>query len=192
MSSKPLAFLTILVALNHGSICSAATDLITLGESTLDIATDFTDLSYTQSGTTLILGGSFNAGQKLEADFLGAPYDWSSAPALALSLSSTNAPLVNLFVEFQTSAFATLAEFEVSAASAVSTPASVSMTLKSGSIANLTNVAALMLSWGGNSTETTPLTIHSIQSVPEPSTYALLALSGIALGTYMLRRHRSA
>lgn len=54
---------------------------------------------------------------------------------------------------------------------------------------NLANIEYLNFSWGGSSTGATPnISLNGIATVPEPSTYALMALGG--LGLFLAARHR--
>jgi hypothetical protein len=56
---------------------------------------------------------------------------------------------------------------------------------------DLANITYLNFSWGGSSTGTTPnISLNGIATVPEPSTYALMALGGLVL--FFAIRRRSA
>jgi hypothetical protein len=65
----------------------------------------------------------------------------------------------------------------------------IPLTLVSSS-ANLADVVGI--EFGLNGTSSTSMVATNISAVPEPSTYALLALGGLALGCYVLRNRRGA
>lgn len=186
-----------LLALVAGSYllqpCSqAAVDLTSLGTSNFTIDSVFTDVSATQSASATTMATPITAGTVLYGDF-PSTFNWSTAPALALSISSVTAPNISFFVDFLNPDASTAASFSGALDSVGASPTTVSLTLLSGSsIANLTTVKSMFFTWGGSSiTGDTAVTLHSVQSVPEPSTYALLALAGAALGAYRLRCRRA-
>ena len=191
---RSIAF-AILLAFSSISTSSAATDLVSLGTSSFTVDTVFSTALFSQTSTTLSLNVPFSNGQVLAGDLIsGAPFNWSLQPGLALSLSSSSSPGTTLFLEFQDALFNTLATFSVGTASVTSSPGTFNLSAAPGSsISSLTNVSALEFTWSGSgASPDTALTIHAIQSVPEPSTYALLVVSGLALGGYMIRRRRRA
>jgi hypothetical protein len=169
-----------------------AVDLASFGTSSFTIDSGFTSVTATQTATSLTMSTPIVLGTVLYGDF-GSTFNWSTAPELAFSFSSLAAPNISFFVDFLKSDASTAASFSGSLASVGSSPTTVALTLAPGSsIANLTNVKSVFFTWGGDSvTGDTAVTLHSVQSVPEPSTYALLALAGAALVVYRLRRRRA-
>jgi hypothetical protein len=187
-TSKIIPTLSIVLLLNLANATFAFTDLTTFGTSDFAVDTGFSDAPFSQSATTLSLNTPFSSGQILAGDFASA-FNWSSEPGFALVLSSIDAPNALLVVEFQNAAFVPLAVFNVGTGLMTATPTSFTLNPVSGSISALTQVAALEFKWNGSSLSgDTAVTVHALQSVPEPSTYALLTLVGVGLGGYVLRR----
>jgi hypothetical protein len=166
--------------------------------SLFEVEPAFTDTGYTQTASTLTLTAPFTGATTLFGAFgsVATPtsFDWSGEQVLALSLSAPIAPPVFLFVSFYGPDLSTLlAEAELDVSTVLSTPVSVSMDFTSGSIVDLNDVAAIYFKWGDTSSSNdNDLTIHSIQAVPEPSTWALLLLSAALCGGLVWRRHRLA
>jgi len=166
--------------------------------SLFEIEPTFTDAGYTQTANTLTLTAPFDGNTTLFGAFgsLATPFsfDWSGTQALALSLSAPTAPPVFLFVTFYAPDLATvLAEAELDVSTVLSTPASFALDFTTGDVADLNDVAAVYFKWGGDSASNdNDLTIHSIQAVPEPSTWALLLFGAALFGGLAWRRHRLA
>ena len=166
--------------------------------SLFEIEPTFTDAGYTQTANTLTLTAPFDGNTTLYGAFgsLATPFsfDWSGTQALALSLSAPTAPPVFLFVTFYAPDLATvLAEAELDVSTVLSTPASFALDFTTGDVADLNDVAAVYFKWGGDSVSNdNDLTIHSIQAVPEPSTWALLLFGAALFGGLAWRRHRLA
>jgi hypothetical protein len=166
--------------------------------SLFEIEPTFTDAGYTQTADTLTLTAPFDGNTTLYGAFgsLATPFsfDWSGTQALALSLSAPTAPPVFLFVSFYAPDLATLlAEAELDVSTVLSTPASFALDFTTGDVADLNDVAAVYFKWGGDSVSNdNDLTIHSIQAVPEPSTWALLLFGAALFGGLAWRRHRLA
>jgi len=166
--------------------------------SLFEIEPTFTDAGYTQTANTLTLTAPFDGNTTLFGAFgsLATPFsfDWSGTQALALSLSAPTAPPVFLFVTFYAPDLATvLAEAELDVSTVLSTPASFALDFTTGDVADLNDVAAVYFKWGGDSVSNdNDLTIHSIQAVPEPSTWALLLFGAALFGGLAWRRHRLA
>jgi hypothetical protein len=53
----------------------------------------------------------------------------------------------------------------------------------------LSDVVASQITWGGSGTAS--VRVEAVATVPEPSTYALLGLAGLALAGYTVRRRRA-
>jgi len=195
---KKLPYLLVITASLLTISAKAQVDLAFFGTNSTPFEVDggFTDTGYSQAATTLTFTIPFTAGQTLFGAFgsLASPtsFNWTNQPGLALVFSSTNAPNVFLNVDFYATDLATtLDSGTVALGSVGASPTAIE--IQGLALPSLDGVGALFFTWGGDSVSGDgAVTLHSIQSIPEPSTYALLALSGLALGGYALRRRRRA
>lgn len=173
-----------------------ATNLAFFGTNSTPFQIDggFTSASYSQGSSTLTLNVPFSGGQTLFGAFglPGSPvsFDWSGETELALSLSATVPPAVLLNLDFTASDLVTvLASAEVGVGGIGSTPTTVVMNFTSGDISALNDVAAIYFIWGGDSlTGDTAVTIHSIQAVPEPTTWAMIVAAAAVFALLGWRR----
>jgi hypothetical protein len=65
------------------------------------------------------------------------------------------------------------------------------LTFVSGTASDLRNVAYLQMGWDGSGSINAKVSQFAGTAVPEPSTYALLGLAGLALAGYAVRRRRA-
>lgn len=188
------------------ALSQTATNIGFLGTSSspfeVDTESGFTTASFTQGATTLTLTMPFSNGQTIFGAFgsMNAPLslDWSSNEKIAFSLSATVPTSASLAVDFYASDLATIlasASLPIGGMTPSATN-SVILQFSTGTIADLTDVGGLFMTWAGDSSTGPPadtaLTIHSIQAVPEPSTWALLFLGAALFGGLALRRRLAA
>jgi hypothetical protein len=104
-----------------------------------------------------------------------------------MSVTGTNPDLFFSLTLYDDS-FAPINTYGGSTFGLTSTPSLVSLTLDGPGTGNFSAVTGALLTWGGGGTINTTASEVVAIAVPEPSTYALLALGGLALGAYRLRR----
>jgi hypothetical protein len=198
---KYLPALLVAVGLTVSTSWSQTTTLATFGtDEPFVIDPEFGDLDYTQGAATITLNTPFAAGQIIFGAFGSLTpaeatiYDWSAVDELALSLSSIVPPQAFLTLDFVGPDLLTvIATASVPVGGISGTPSSVLLEFSSGSIGDLTEVGGLYFAWDGDSSEgETAVTVHSIQAVPEPSTWALLGLGAALLGVVVWRRRGTA
>lgn len=184
------------------ALSQTATNIGFLGTSSspfeVDTESGFTTAGFTQGATTLTLTMPFANGQTLFGAFgsLNVPLslDWSSYEDIAFSLSATVPTSASLGIDFYASDLATvLAKATLpNGGMAPSATNSIVLQFTEGTIADLTNVGGLFMTWAGDYSAGPPadsaITIHSIQAVPEPSTWALLSATALVFGLVVWRR----
>jgi hypothetical protein len=189
---KKHLLLVLVATLAFSSHLNAQIDLLSFGSPSFTVD-DGSTATYTQSSsgitmnTTPALGDTWynSAMTKLVAD-------WSSFPGfnIAMSVSGTNPGLPFSLTLYDTS-FASINEYQANTLSAGFSITQVPLLLTLPGNGNLSDVQYVQFSWGGGGSPVNT-TVTGITAVPEPSTYALLGLAGLALGGYAMRRRKRA
>ena len=152
-----------------------------------------------QTGSGFVYNGSVNLGDNVYGDFVSSPQNWSSQItggnvfSLLMSVSGTN-PDIPFSIEFFESGGNqdSIAIWEGLTVGLTSTLTYNNLSLLSTGTGDYSSVGSFTFTWNPGSAESINSTISTVAVVPEPSTYALLALSGLALGGYAMRRRRRA
>ena len=183
------------------ALCSFAQaqfiDLVSLGSPTFTIDTGNASGLYSQSGIGVTYSPSVALGDTLPGTF--SALDWSSntdlstSAYLKISFSGAN-PNLPMSLELFDSTLTSSIKYQGTTDPAASGSAApyFKFSLTSGPIPAgfLSSIGGAQITWDGDGTVNASL--QAIATVPEPSTYALLALGGLALGGYVVRRRRRA
>jgi hypothetical protein len=195
---KALLILVTTMTVAIAPIANAQTDLLSLSDPAAFggvVATTFTGLG-AQTSSGFVYNGTVNFGDNVFGQ-LASAQDWSSQVGpgivftLFMSVSGTN-PDIPFSLEFFDSAFASIDIWEGTTVGLTATPVYNNLSIITPGSGNYSDVGSFVLTWNGGGAETLNSTVSNIAVVPEPSTYALLALSGLALGGYAMRRRRRA
>jgi PEP-CTERM motif len=185
-------FAAILAAvLISASSASAQTDLLTLGTTTYTIDTGGSTGPYSQTTTTLVWNGTIAfADIAYNSNDLALNLDSIPDFTIKMSLLSGAAQTIAFNIQFADSLGGPLATYtaDTSLLTTIGQTVAVPLTL-SGLRGNLSAISFINITWDGASAGGYNADMKSI-AVPEPSTYALLALSGLAFGGYVVRRRR--
>jgi hypothetical protein len=195
---KALLILVTTMTVAIAPIANAQTDLLSLSDPAAFggvVATTFTGLG-AQTSSGFVYNGTVNFGDNVFGQ-LASAQDWSSQVGpgivftLFMSVSGTN-PDIPFSLEFFDSAFASIDIWEGTTVGLTATPVYNNLSIITPGSGNYSDVGSFVLTWNGGGAETLDSTVSNIAVVPEPSTYALLALSGLAFGGYVIRRRRRA
>jgi hypothetical protein len=148
---------------------------------------------YSQDGTGITLSGSPTLGDALyPSSMIKSVADWSSFPDFGIRMTLTGVnPNFSFTVEFSDASFASINQYQGTTAGLGASPTVVPLTLSSPGTGNLAGVEYVQFFWGGGGSAVNT-TMTEIVGVPEPSTYAMLAMSGLAFGGYIIRRRSRA
>jgi hypothetical protein len=119
---------------------------------------------------------------------------WSSNPnffGVRMSLTNAN-PNIAFSVLLQDSGGNDIATYSGSTVGLTTTPSVVALSLASAGSLVFTNIGFVNFTWGGNAGSVNTTVTEFVGVVPEPSTYALLAISAAAFGGYVIRRRKRA
>ena len=193
--------LCLLLAISANTSFGQNVELTKLGTAAFTPDGGSTTLSYTQTSTTLTFT-AFNQGNLenyLPGTFTAGILDWTTytnAPyvtfGLNMSVSGTN-PETDFTFDLIDSGFNTIASYSGGTTGLGGTLSLVELTQVAVGSGAFNDIAAVAFTWNGTMGSPNTVTVESVYAVvPEPSTYALLALSGLALGGYTIRRRRRA
>lgn len=168
-------------------------DLVSFGTADFSI-----DPLASTAGTQTASGITFSPislADTVGGSFISAPFNWSSFPAAtAFAVKISILSGANPSLPFSLSlvdASSNILNF-VGTTVGATTDSYVALTLNGTDPGNpivLQGVTAGQFTWDGGANPAN-VSVQTIAAVPEPSTYALLALAGVALGGYVARRRR--
>jgi hypothetical protein len=176
-------------------------DLADFGSGSFTVDPDSSTGSYSQGALGLTYSPSVALGDTLVGTYNSGPLDWSSYADLANTIylkvvftgANPSSPMV--LDIYNTGGAASLQYQGTSIPIGVVVGANyLPFALNSGytplQIAGvLSDVVASQITWGGSGSA--GVRVEGVATVPEPSTYALLGLAGLALAGYAVRRRRA-
>ena len=172
-------------------------DLADFGSGSFTVVADATTATYTQDALGLNFSPSVSLGDTLGGTWNSAPFNWSSYAGLAntiyLKVVFTGAnPASPMVLNIYNSDFSLNNQYEgTSVPTGVVIGANYLPFTLSGAFTSavLANVGGAQITWGGSGSA--GVRVEGVATVPEPSTYALLGLAGLALAGYTVRRRRA-
>jgi hypothetical protein len=172
-------------------------DLADFGSASYTVDPGSTTATYTQDALGLTFSPAVSLGDTLGGTWNSAPLNWSSYADLAntiyLKVVFTGAnPASPMVLNIYNSDFSLNNQYEGTSVpigvvvGANYLPFTLSGTFTS---AVLSDVGGAQITWGGSGSA--GVRVEGVATVPEPSTYALLGLAGLALAGYAVRRRRA-
>jgi hypothetical protein len=167
-------------------------DLINLGSTGIGALTT-QGSSWSQTTTATLTSGAVGGGDNFYNTDLFASQNWSTSQGLWIKSSVTTSanPAMAFTLQLFDSQFAEIAKYQGDTSSSVSDSGFSYLNLTAVGTPTLTGIRALQFTFDVASGTTAPImSLQSIATVPEPSTYALMALGGLAL--FFIARRRKA
>jgi len=191
MKNKLLLVLVATLALAPHLNASSGVDLVDFGSGNFVVDAGSTAV-YTQNllgitmNTTPALGDTwYNSSMTKLVD------NWSSYATLELVMSVTGVnPNLPFTLSLFDTSFESINEYQANTITAGLTLTSIPLAISAPGNGNLADVQYVQFIWGGGGSAINATTT-GIHGVPEPSTYALLGLAGLALAGYAVRRRRA-
>lgn len=192
MQATKKTILSLVFAVAAISSSLAQVDLVSLGSATFTVDGSATTAAYSQTGSGLVFNGTYALGDTLGGTF--AAQNWSNPTyttfGVVMSLTGIN-PDLPFSVQFYDSSFAVVNTYSGTTTGALSSTFQP-LTLAIPGTGVLSDVAGIQFTWDGGGAVNATAEKIAAQVIPEPSTYALLALGALALGGYAVRRRRRA
>jgi hypothetical protein len=167
-------------------------DLVSLGSSSYLIDAGVTTATYTQDASGTRFSPSVALGDTLGGAFISGPLDWSSyanlSSAIYLKIAFTGAnPLLPITLQLFNTDFSLSNTYSGTTAPIGESASYFKLDLVGASTPSvLAGAGGAQITWDGGATVNA--NVEGIATVPEPSTYALLSIVGLALGGYVVRR----
>jgi hypothetical protein len=173
-------------------------DLTSFGSAAFTVDPLSTTAPYSQTASGIVFGPTITFGDTLGGSF-ATTFNWSTynpftaPPAtwfVKISISGAN-PNLPFTLNLVNSVGGTVVNFDgdTSALSGGYVPLTLSTT-DPGVASALPAIDMAQFTWNNGAAGN--VTLEGVAAVPEPSTYALLALAGLALGGYAVRRRQRA
>lgn len=191
---KFTTILPLIILLAHSSL---AVDLLSLGSATFTVDGYLgSGPAPTQNASGITFSGTYSDTDTGYGSF--SAQNWSAYSSgydfnIRMTLTGTN-PNMSFSVDlWDVGSTSIINTYSGSTAGLTATPSLAILTLANPGTGVFTNVGGLQFTWSDPGAVNTTLTeVVATAVIPEPSTYALLALSGFALGGYAVRRRRRA
>ena len=195
-NTKKTILALFLAASTAATSLAQQTDLVSLGSATLSIDPGSTTaFYYSQDTVGVLFNGAQTSGDTLGGSFTSLDWSTYTTPSydfgIVMTLTGTN-PNLSFSVQFYDSTFQVINTYSGTTTGATTSSFQL-LTLTTAGTGILSDVAGIQFTWDGSGTVNANIEkIAAVVAVPEPSTYALITLAGLALGGYALRRRQRA
>ena len=175
----------------------AQTDLLSLSSPPAfgtAVTPTFSSVIGSQTAQGFVWNGSYGFGENVFGQ-LDSSADWSSligaGTSFAVLMSASTNPDIGFSLELLDGGFNSIGTWSGDTTGVTGTPSYVTLAPDTAGF-DYSSIGGFFFTWTGPGSESINATVSTIAVVPEPSTYALLALSGLAFGGYIIRRRRRA